>query len=1151
MRKTFTFITIIMLLFVTVSAQTVSVTFTGSDINDLYVPLQRVVVSNLTKGWQDTLTWPDDTVLTMTDQTGIGDIEMQDIASLHLSQNTPNPFDGITFANLLVAEQGDVSLEITDISGRVVETCHGASLQPGTHEIRITLFSTGIYFLTARQNGRTSSVKMVNRGNGGRNAIVFSSIVQPKNGFKDFTDNLFEAGDQMEYVGFAILDGMEVESEHIVQVQEVSELITLTFSTSMEVTDAQPCPATPTVTDHEGNVYQTVMIGNQCWMRENMRCVTSPSTGTYLVDTTYNSTYTGKMAKRYRHYDSITVDSSFGLLYNWNAMMDTFNTAYGEISVDGSVDHAFSVNYNGYRRGICPSGWHLPTDDEWRQLLSYVKSQSDYQCGGNFDRIAKSLASTTMWRYSSYGCAVGHDLNTNNATGFSALPAGTFMYNSFMLGEPTSCSTYFWTATQYSKQYAHSHYFPYTASTVSSWYYGSKCDCYSVRCIRGDDSFSLITPPIVITDSVIVTNTMITTVTCGGEVVSDGGAPVLTRGVCWSTSPNPTVEDPHTFNGDSLGPFTSNLIGLMASTTYYVRAYAANEEGIGYGNEVILTMLPTDSVPIAAPCPGIPTVTDVEGNVYNTVQIGAQCWMRDNLRTAFYSNGTAISLNGYYNDNSSYFPLVERGYLYNWNVAMHGAASSNTIPSGVQGVCPIGWHLPSNAEWTQLTDYLSSQNMFVCGDYSESVGKAIASTTGWSYFSELCAVGNSQSTNNATGFSAVPAGCWKGAFEHFDGDREFAFFWSSTVYYGSWAWSCHLANLNDYIFNDEIDGIDGLSVRCLRDSLGGSGHTVFLPTATTDSVSNVTENSATCGGVVTTDGGATIIGRGVCWGTSGTPTIAGNHTSDSIGLGPFTSSITGLNAGTTYYVRAYVTNSIGTTYGEAVAFTTEPLTPINQSCPDEPWVFDYEGNYYNTIQIGNQCWMRENIRSTYYADGEPIPAGNSNTSYTNPYYYDNGGSIPLEERGYLYNWPAVMYGASSTETNPSGVQGICPDGWHVPSNAEWTQLINYLGTVSDYCCDGISDFVAKAMASQSGWHSYYTYCSPGYNQLTNNLSGFGAFPAGANYESPSSNANFWTSSAETSTTNLAKVRIISCNASSVTQGLLLKNGGMSVRCLRD
>ena len=191
------------------------------------------------------------------------------------------------------------------------------------------------------------------------------------------------------------------------------------------------------------------------------------------------------------------------------------------------------------------------------------------------------------------------------------------------------------------------------------------------------------------------------------------------------------------------------------------------------------------------------------------------------------------------------------------------------------------------------------------------------------------------------------------AFSTFLLRSSMTFFWSSTVYYGSWAWSCHLANLNDYIFNDEIDGIDGLSVRCLRDSLGGSGHTVFLPTVTTDSVSNITDTSATCGGVVTTDGGDTIIARGVCWGTSSNPTIAGAHTSDSTGLGTFTSSITGLNAGTTYYVRAYVTNSIGTSYGMTMAFTTAPLTPNNQPCPDAPWVFDSEGNSYNTIQIGN------------------------------------------------------------------------------------------------------------------------------------------------------------------------------------------------------
>lgn len=146
---------------------------------------------------------------------------------------------------------------------------------------------------------------------------------------------------------------------------------------------------------------------------------------------------------------------------------------------------------------------------------------------------------------------------------------------------------------------------------------------------------------------------------------------------------------------------------------------------------------------------------------------------------------------------------------------------------------------------------------------------------------------------------------------------------------------------------------------------------------------------------------------------------------------------------------------------------------------------------------------------------------------------------------------AVMYGASSTEANPSGVQGICPYGWHLPSNAEWTQLINYLGTVSDYCCDGNGNFVAKAMASQSGWQSSFNYCTPGYNQLVNNLSGFSAFPVSNYNGTPGFNAIFWSSSAESATSNLARCRTIDHNTSNVTQGLCPKDWGLSVRCLRD
>ncbi len=262
MKKSFTFLTM-MILFAAVSAQTVTVTFTGRDTNNQNVPLNRVIVSNLTRGWQNTLIWPD-TVLVMTDQTGIGDVEPQNFASLHLSQNTPNPFDGTSFANLQVAEPGNVVVEITDIAGRVVGWNNYSPIQPGTHEIRITLSSSGIYFLTARQNGKTSSVKMVNRGNGGENSIAFVGVVQPKNSIKDVTDNPFEAGDQMEYVGYATIDDAEWESDHVVQEQLVSQEVALTFPVNARVADGEPCPSTPMVADHEGNIYNTVKIGNQC-----------------------------------------------------------------------------------------------------------------------------------------------------------------------------------------------------------------------------------------------------------------------------------------------------------------------------------------------------------------------------------------------------------------------------------------------------------------------------------------------------------------------------------------------------------------------------------------------------------------------------------------------------------------------------------------------------------------------------------------------------------------------------------------------------------------------------------------------------------------------------------------------------------------------
>ena len=219
-------------------------------------------------------------------------------------------------------------------------------------------------------------------------------------------------------------------------------------------------------------------------------------------------------------------------------------------------------------------------------------------------------------------------------------------------------------------------------------------------------------------------------------------------------------------------------------------------------------------------------------------------------------------------------------------------------------------------------------------------------------------------------------------------------------------------------------------------------------------------------------------------------------------------------------------------------------------------VKDYDGNTYNTVQIGNQCWMRENMCTKHYADGTVIPSGGSSTSITAPYYYDYSGSgIPLSKRGYLYNWPAAMHGAASSTTNPSHVQGICPNGWHLPSDAEWTQLTNYVSSQSEYTCGGNSNYIAKALASETGWHVSSNNCGMGNDLSANNATDFSAVPAGycfgLSFGSAGNRAYFWSATQSAIYPNAAYYRYLYYNNVSVVRCDRGKNTGYSVRCLRD
>lgn len=301
--------------------------------------------------------------------------------------------------------------------------------------------------------------------------------------------------------------------------------------------------------------------------------------------------------------------------------------------------------------------------------------------------------------------------------------------------------------------------------------------------------------------------------------------------------------------------------------------------------------------------------------------------------------------------------------------------------------------------------------------------------------------------------------------------------------------------------------------------------------------------------------GDTLIARGICWSTTSQPTIMDSHTCDSIniGLGDFDSEIIGLTSNTTYYVRAYATNSNGTAYSNEKSFRTGTGND-GQPCAVEATVTDVDGNIYNTVQIGNQCWMKENLRTTHYASSTEIPLGSSAThyDYSAQRYYPNNNAESVGTYGYLYNWAAVMNGTSSSTANPSGVQGICPNGWHVPSDAEWTELTDYVSSDRKMRSYNSDDAIAKALAAQTDWEPGSDKGDVGYDLSKNNATGFSALPAGiAGYPFVTfgNSGYYWT--ATYAGYDRAYCRSFHSGNEDVNKDSWLTENGLSVRCVKD
>ncbi|MHC1774889.1 MAG: FISUMP domain-containing protein [Lentimicrobium sp.] len=358
-------------------------TFTAVD-NASFVKLDSIKVMNRNLPGRDTVLYYPDTVLVLDYLVGITEIS-QNKTGLQVFQNYPNPVEDQTTITLYIPEKDNVDLTITDILGR--QFIHARRvLDKGYHSFRFTPGIGNLFFLTAIWKGNSSSIKVLHSASDSHmpSSLEYIGTDNSSPQLKS-TEAVqyfcFAPGDRLLYIGYS-----DTLHSGILNSPATSETFIFQFATNI------PCPGTPTVT-YEGQVYNTIQIFSQCWFKENL------NVGTMIPGTQEMSN--NGVIEKYCFNDNTSLCNQYGGLYQWYEMMQ-YTSQQGT-------------------QGICPPGWHLPTDEEWKVLEGAVDSQ--YGIGDNtwdnedyrgYD-AGTNLKTTGGWNWNGNG---------TDLFGFSGLPGG-------------------------------------------------------------------------------------------------------------------------------------------------------------------------------------------------------------------------------------------------------------------------------------------------------------------------------------------------------------------------------------------------------------------------------------------------------------------------------------------------------------------------------------------------------------------------------------------------------------------------------------------------------------------------------------------------------------------------------------------------------
>ncbi len=576
-----------------------------------------------------------------------------------------------------------------------------------------------------------------------------------------------------------------------------------------------------------------------------------------------------------------------------------------------------------------------------------------------------------------------------------------------------------------------------------------------------------------------ITTTIISAVTAttaisGGNIISDGGATVTMRGVCWSTNINPTTIDSKTNDGPGVGPFTSSIIDLTSGTTYHVRAYATNYAGTAYGTDVSFTTLGIPSITTTAISSITSTTASSGGNIIfdggSTVTIHGVCWSisanptTSNSKTndgagsgSFISNiaglipGTTYHVRAYATNSvgTAYgtdIPFTTSAVLPTVTTTAISALTPTTASSGgnvtsdggdavtAKGVC---WNTSANPTTansltadgsgtgsyvSNLTGLTSNTNYYArayatngggtsYGDQQVFTTLATVTTTTISNITSTNASGGGYITVGGGSSITVRGVCWSTSPDPTITSNK------TTDASGSGSFTSILTGL----ISNTIYFVRAYATNGGGTSYGDQQTFTTLASITTTTISNITITTASGGGDIASGGGANITSRGICWGISFNPTIANSKTTDGIGPGSFTSSLTGLITNTTYYVRAYANNAGGTSYGDQQSFaslasvTTAAISNIAATFASSGGYIDVGGGA--SILASGVCWS---------TSPEPTTANSKTTDGTSTGNFTSNltgltSNTTYYVRAYATNGGGTLYGNQQTFTTLASV----------------------------------------------------------------------------------------------------------------------------------